>query len=118
MSDRDATLNIQLKHLDEAIYGPGAFYLLGASYTDEKYPDVEGAVRMYQYISGLCWQSEENGEPIVNYIEISQIDFKGSFPSTIMNLVLGHLMNSEHRKMYDYMIKRRQRKDAGEASDE
>ena len=55
MSDRDATLNIQLKHLDEAIYGPGAFYLLGASYTDEKYPDVEGAVRMYQYISGLCW---------------------------------------------------------------
>lgn len=44
---------------------------------------------------------------MVNYIEISQIDFKGNFPSTIMNLVLGHLMNSEHRKMYDYMIKRR-----------
>lgn len=55
MSDRDATLKIQLKHLDEAIYGPGAFYILGASYTDEKFPDCEGAVRMYQYISGLCW---------------------------------------------------------------
>ena len=103
MSDRDATLKIQLKHLDEATYGPGSFYILGTSYTDENKPEPEGVVRMYQYISGLCWQSEENGEPVVNYIEISQIDFKGNFPSTIMNLVLGHLMNSEHEKMFDYM---------------
>lgn len=116
MSDRDTTFRIQVKHLDEYVYGPGAFYVLGATFSHEKFPEKQGVVRYYQYICGLCWQSEEKGEPVVNYVEISQIDLGGYFPSTIMNLVLGTLMHSEHRKMYDYMAQRRLRHDKGEAS--
>ena len=103
MSDRDTTFRIQVKHLDEYVYGPGNFYVLGATYSDEKFPEQNGVVRMYQYICGLCWQSEEKGEPVVNYVEISQVDLGGYFPATIMNLVLGTLMSTEHRKMFDYM---------------
>ena len=105
MSDRDTTFKIQLKHLDDLTFGPGSFYILGQTFDHKDFPEKEGVVRMYQYINGLCWQSSDptTGEPIINYTEISQIDMKGYFPSTILNLVLGTLMHSEHRKMFDYM---------------
>ena len=105
MADRDTTFKIQVKHLDPSLLGPGSFYILGQTFDHQDFPEKEGVVRMYQYINGLCWQStdKKSGEKVVNYIEISQIDMKGYFPSTILNLILGTLMHSEHRKMYQYM---------------
>ena len=54
ISDRDNALIIQVKKLDERLYGPGSFYILGVSNDSIDVPKKDGIVRMYQYISGLC----------------------------------------------------------------
>ena len=64
---------------------------------------------MYNYINGLC-TSHTGGEsrvPIVNYMEISQMDFKGYFPTTILNIIIGSRIFNEHKKMFNYLRKRK-----------
>ena len=104
---RDHVLNIKLQKLDEKKFGPGSFYILGATNNDEKFTKkYHKHANFSNFFSGICWQckDEKDGTPIAKYLEISQYDMKNLIPNYFYHRVQHKYLTDEiHRNIYLFL---------------
>ena len=102
MSDRD--LLCRFKTLKKTVEGREITYFEVMSVTHPLCPEVPKVVRMFCTSNGMVSLNEDSSDT-VDYVECTNVDFKGYMPARLMNMVIAAETLKEFQGMHKYLLK-------------
>mmetsp|Transcript_19125 Transcript_19125/g.29311 ORF Transcript_19125/g.29311 Transcript_19125/m.29311 type:complete len:135 (+) Transcript_19125:739-1143(+) len=99
MSDRDNVIKVNF-----SLHDDGRMFGIVTSVEHPDYPPQPGCVRMHNFMLVTC-EKLPNGN--LRFQQLSQANFMGYVPSSLMNMVLCNEVFKEHKLMFKLIMKKK-----------